>query len=448
MFLKYEALGFIERVPPEEIKPPWPVYYMPHRAIVTQNSSSPIRPVFDASAKSQTGKSLNEALMAGPNLLPDLVSILMRFRRWPIALSGDIRMAFLNLYVHEYDRDFHRFLLYIDNKITIYRFNRLPFGNASSPFILNATLKYHVNLFPPSRATAELNSNIYVDNLITGVDTVEEAEILYRETCYILQSANLPLDKWNSNTSLLNNIFKSQNVSSVSCKYLGVEWDSHKDVITFSLILPEYNKFTKRTLLSLVSSIFDPLGIISPFTLMGKMLFQRVWCLGPQQGWDDPLPLELTEIFQNWLATSHELKGFKINRVYFPQPWKTSVKNLEVICFGDACPSGYGAVCYLRTRAADGRYLVAFCTSKTRVAPIKKMTLPRLELLSSLLVARLVYFVKTSLMIPEAATTCYTDSSITLHWIKKGDPSNLKLFISNEVFASFKKHSNVLILSV
>ena len=433
VFQKYFKLGFIERVPPDETNPPFPTYYMPHRAVLKENSSSPIRPVFDASCKSQTGKSLNDTLLVGPNLLPDLVAVLLRFRRWPIAISGDIRMAFLNLFVHEEDKDYHRFLLYLNHNIVIFRFNRLPFGNASSPFLLNATIKYHINLFPQSRAKQELNSNIYVDNLMSGADSIEEAEALYSETCTMLSSANFQLDKWSTNGGKLHKLFLKDNVNNVSSKYLGVEWDSHNDIIRFSLNLPTYNNMTKRSLLSIISSIYDPMGLISPYTLMGKIIFQKVWSLGPQQSWDAPLPVDLTDMFHNWLTTSQELKQFITNRCYFPQKWSQSERNLEVIAFGDACPNGYGAVVYLRTRATNGKYLVSFCNAKTRVAPVKVISLPRLELLGALLAARLADFVKRSLQIQEAVTTCYTDSSIVLHWILKGDHSNFKSFVMNRI---------------
>ena len=118
------------------------------------------------------------------------------------------------------------------------------------------------------------------------------------------------------------------------------------------------------------------------------------------------------------IVTAQDLKGFISNRSYFPQPWNLSLKNLEVIAFGDASPLAYGAVVYIRTKH-EGKYMVSFCVAKTRVAPVKEVTLPRLELLAALLAARLSDYVRNCLMIPEARTMCYTDSTIVLHWIKK-----------------------------
>ena len=200
MFKEYLKDGIAEVIPPNEIKPfryyEQPTYYLAHRPIIKQCASTKVRPVFDASAKTSTGFSLNDALHPGPSLFPDMVGILLRFRRWPIAVTGDIKKAFLNMFCNVTDKDVHRFLLKIEGVIIHCRFNRIPFGNTSSPFLLNATLFFHLSQFPDSPAVQELSQNLFVDNLMSGGDSQEETEELYREACRILQSGGFTLDKW------------------------------------------------------------------------------------------------------------------------------------------------------------------------------------------------------------------------------------------------------------
>ena len=120
---------------------PAPVYYLPHRPVVRLNSSSTkIRPVFDASAKGPNGLSLNDCMVTGPSLNPDLVEILIRFRHFPFVVTADIVKAFLQINVSDHDKNVHRFLLPGKNGVKHMRFNRVIFGNTSSPFILNATI--------------------------------------------------------------------------------------------------------------------------------------------------------------------------------------------------------------------------------------------------------------------------------------------------------------------
>ena len=117
---------------------------MPYRPILKPHAtSSKVRPVFDASSKCYTVYSLNDVCHTGPSLLPLLVGVLLRFRRWPWVISGDVKQAFLNIYLHEKDRDAHRFLLKCGEKILHCRFTVVPFGNTCSPFLLNAILKFH-----------------------------------------------------------------------------------------------------------------------------------------------------------------------------------------------------------------------------------------------------------------------------------------------------------------
>ncbi|XP_037775537.1 uncharacterized protein LOC119572501 [Penaeus monodon] len=169
VFTGYEDEGIIEEVPSNEIVSSQPIYYMPHRPVVKESSTSTkIRPVFDASAASYNGVSLNDCLESGPSLNPDLVKVLIRFRRWKVALTADITKAFLQICVQQKDRDVHRFLWKCKDSIRIMRFVRVPFGNTCSPFLLNATIKYHLQSFPNTEVIEELKENLYVDDWLSG----------------------------------------------------------------------------------------------------------------------------------------------------------------------------------------------------------------------------------------------------------------------------------------
>ena len=123
-----EEAGVVEEIPPEEVHSTNTTYYMPHHPVVKESSvSTKVRPVFNASAKSPNGLSLNDCMETGPNLLPNLVEILIRFRRWPIAITADIQKAFLQIAVKRQDRDAHRFLWEIDGQIRVMRLVRVPF---------------------------------------------------------------------------------------------------------------------------------------------------------------------------------------------------------------------------------------------------------------------------------------------------------------------------------
>ncbi|XP_076037863.1 uncharacterized protein LOC143023227 [Oratosquilla oratoria] len=185
----YEDSNIIEEVPQSEMEGPYPIYYLPHRPVIKECVSSKIRPVFDASAVGSNGVSLNDCLESGPSLIPDLVEILLRFRRWKIGLTADITKAFLQIRVQRSDQDVHRFLWQCGQSLRVMRFVRVPFGNTSSPFLLNATIRHHLNSYPVSVTVQELQENLYVDDWLSGADTVEEANTMFLEAQSILSDA-------------------------------------------------------------------------------------------------------------------------------------------------------------------------------------------------------------------------------------------------------------------
>ena len=162
--------------------------------------SSKVRPVFDASARGYNGVSLNDCMEVGPNLLSNLTEILLRFRRWCIGISSDVEKAFLQSSVSEGDRDVHRFLWNLGGETKHMRFRRVPFGNCASPFLLNATIQHHLAKSPNSRVIEELKDNLYVDDWLTGADSVEEGCKLIQEASDVMNQAAMPLAKWVSNS--------------------------------------------------------------------------------------------------------------------------------------------------------------------------------------------------------------------------------------------------------
>jgi hypothetical protein len=427
-----EEKGFIEEVPSQELDGSNPVFYLPHRPVVRDSISTKIRPVFDASAKDVNGLSLNKLMEKGPNLIPNLCQILIRFRRWPVALVADIRKAFLQILVRKEDRDVHRFLWSLDGSVRIMRIVRVPFGNRSSPFLLNATIKYHLNRYETSHVISELKHNFYVDDWLSGADTVEEAKLMAEKATSILSEAGMTLTKWGSNCDV-EEIAYSISDKSEDCnfmKVLGLSWNKSVDCFYFEGIeVPPELIVTKRVVLSFIARLFDPLGFLTPFVVRLKCLFQELWKLGLE--WDSEVPEHLKIVVENWICDLIKLKNWKIPRPYGKGQWK-NVASIELHGFGDASERAYGACVYIVVKQFDGSLSSSLVVSKSKVAPVKKVTLPRLELLGAVLATQLLELVCQALSLKIDCCFGWTDSSVTLSWIKS-DPAKWKPFVANRV---------------
>ena len=408
-----------------------PVYYLPHHPVVKEASvSTKIRPVFDASAKSYNRVSLNDCMEVGPNMLPDLVGVLLRFRRWKYALTADVRKAFLQVEVRPEDRDVHRFLWNDNGVVRIMRFTRVPFGNKGSPFPLMATIQHYLAQMPETQVGKELADNLYMDDLLTGNDTEGQAGLMFTQAQAIMKGAGMDLTKWGSNSQILCSLFGEGGLTSGSLGVLGLKWDSIKDVFCFDgLKVPADLCLTKRVILSLISQLFDPLGLLTPFTIRAKCLFQDIWREGFD--WDQVVGTEMKETFSEWLNDLALLRNWSIPRRFFSALWSAGPK-MTLHGFGDASEKGYGACIYLVAEGPGG-IESALIMSRARVAPLKTVTLPRLELLGALLCARLIVYVRDSLKLQHSVPmVCWTDSTVTLAWIK-GEPLKWKTFVRNRV---------------
>ena len=166
-----EDSGVIVEVPADELISDHPTFYLPHRPVLKQSGSLKVRPVFDASARGPNGISLNDCVEVGPALTPSLVDILLRFRRWRCGFAADIVKAFLQIGLSREDQDVHRFLWRQGERTRVMRFQRVTFGVASSPFLLNATIQHHLAQYAGSCVASEMKQNFYCDDLLSGADS-------------------------------------------------------------------------------------------------------------------------------------------------------------------------------------------------------------------------------------------------------------------------------------
>ena len=275
IFSEQAARGFIEKVQsPSLIRN---CHYIPHHAVKKDSSTTPIRIVYDCSSRSsQNTPSLNDCLEAGPPFMNDLCSIILRFRSHKVAISTDIEKAFLHVNLHADDRDFTRFLWPSDisnpyGDLQTFRFKVVLFGATSSPFMLHATLYHHLqNINSP--IAADMLSNIYVDNIISGCHTSQQAIQYYKEARHIMTQANFNLRAWASNCHQVQSLAQADNVADSNTKVniLGLQWNIKTDTLHFVVktAIPEnHTLITKREILQQSSKIFDPMGYLSPVTI-------------------------------------------------------------------------------------------------------------------------------------------------------------------------------------
>ena len=299
------------------------VHYLPHHAVVWQDKdTTKVRIVFDASSKSM-GPSLNDCLYVGPKFNQKINEILFRFRSDTVALVADIEKAFLA------DRDVLRFLWVEDPfgdevKLVNLRFTRVVFGVSSSPLLLNATIRHHLQLYQSSkpRLVEMLARSTYVDDIVAGADTESEAYQLYLE---VLSHGSFNLRKFVSDSPYLQKqidekeatvpneqppsigpaeeTFSTDSVSRPGeHKVLGVRWRVEEDQLVFDLthLAEKAAKLqpTKRNVVSVVGQIYDPLGYLAPVTITFKILMQEVCKI--RLGWDQPLTGEPLLKLSSW----------------------------------------------------------------------------------------------------------------------------------------------------
>ena len=450
------ALGIVERVP--ELETPEKIHYLPHHAVIRKEAkTTKLRVVYDASSKERKkGVSLNDCLHVGPALSPLLYEILIRFREKPIALVGDIEKAFLNIEISLRDRDCLRFL-WVNNVDSehvdpvVYRFCRVVFGVHCSPFLLNATLQYHLDTFieVDPEFVRMMKRSFYVDDLVSGEKTTQDAIQLHDKAQTRLALGGFKLRKWLTNSQELRtkiaqcelrdepdvnkqiaNADESYakemlgvKVGTKCEKVLGLSWNCDQDLFVFELTelakradgLP----VTKRSILKVVAGLYDPLGVIGPVVVSVRLLFQEL-CAN-KVDWDDELKDEERKRWIGWLDDLRTAKEVSVPRCVYHM-YQRPV-NCSLHGFADASIKAYCAVVYFVCEAY-GAVHVTLLTSKTRVAPLKKLTIPRLELMSGRILARLMDTVKNALKEEVHITgTCqWLDSKTALWWINnKGE---------------------------
>ncbi|GBL92837.1 hypothetical protein AVEN_51225-1, partial [Araneus ventricosus] len=420
-------------------------YYMPHRAVIRDDKiTSQVRIVYDCSSKAnEDKKSLNDSLETGVNLYVNILDAILKFRENQVAFCGDLEKAFLMIEIAEEDRKYLKFLWFPNdtvNSTQTFQLNRLPFGLTTSPFALACVLKFHIKKFKDDYPKCyEMLNSLYVDDLYYGAETAQDAYQLTSSAIEILRSAGFNLRKLRTNCSELNKLwcengYKENTDHGQGSGFLGLNWDPIEDKIKLnlrdvrnSLESGIANGTTKRHVLRIISQIFDPCGLISPFVITAKILMQELWEKGLK--WDEQLPSGLEEKWRTWCSEFAHIDNLQIERKLFSNAGMREI-SLHVFC--DASPKAYGAVAYFRYITEEGRVKVSFIISKSKVAPLKTLTLARLELMAALIAARLAKYLLNTFPSLTKEIFLWSDSKIVLHWLK-GSSKIWKPFVSNRV---------------
>ncbi|KAH7702816.1 Pao retrotransposon peptidase family protein [Aphelenchoides avenae] len=461
----YLTLGFIGAAPRMT---PYTKHCLSHHPVFKETSTTTAtRPVFDASAKLPGRTCLNDWVFQGPNLLPTVPAILLRSRFPTIIIVSDIGKAFLQMSVKESHRDYLRWFWFKDpfaepteDNIVEYRFNRVPFGLKSSPYLLAGVIKMHLESEGTPLAL-EMLKNCYVDNVLLLADTVDEALTKYRDSKAIFAKIQMTLREYASNNAAFNNaIDQADRADLEKLRELGIRWDVTADYwdiplrpkpplspihsigtdsisilatsevpthsVGPSVSLPtkkkpkrkrgkktDDNRLTKRTMLRLVAQIFDPMGLVQAATLLAKLAIQEVWKI--ENDWDDEVDGQLKLLWEE------AIRDFDQTVIRIPRRLaKGKIKSVEIHVFTDGSSQAYGFTAYLRIKDTDKTYRTNLVYARARVKPIKdadKYTIPRMELLGVLVGRRAIKFLHEEITVTITATYLWSDSTIVLHQI-------------------------------
>lgn len=435
---EYQRLQHMKLVSESTVEPKYS-YYLPHHGVIREQSlTTKLRVVFNASCKTSSGLSLNDILHIGPKLQIELLDVLLRFRFFKYVFVSDIEKMYRQIIVHPNDWDLQRILWKNEkDELTIYQLMTVTYGMACAPFlalrVMQQLIEDEGSKYP--LAVPTLTKGRYVDDVFGGADSVQEAQETVKQVNNLCMAGGFPLKKWISNEPLtLQSISSTDQLlaSSVTIDKptiihtLGMNWNPTTDEFQFTWSVPACSKFTKRTILSTIARFFDPLGLLAPVVINAKVFIQQLWT--NQLGWDDPLPSELSDQWKDLIQSFQEM-----NQISIPRWLQTSNDNpCEIHGFSDASQQALAAVVYVVSKDASDKTQTILLCSKSKVAPIKRLTIPRLELSAAVLLTKLVHYALQKFEIKKPSVHLWTDSAITHTWINN-HPSRWKEFIQNRV---------------
>ena len=331
-------------------------YFLPHHAVIKESSSTTkLRVVFDASCKDIHGVSLNDHLLTGPKLQADIINTLMNWRKCKFAYTADMVKMYRQIRISANDWEY-QLILWRDQHgdIKPHALKTVTFGTASAPYLavrMLHQLSEDEKLNYPLGAKI-LQNHFYVDDLLYSADTLEEALDSQQQVNAILKSAGFHLRKWASNhAKILEQVPKVDRELEIpltfdskdAIKTLGIQWHPGKDSFSFKISVPTTNPITKRTLLSDIAKLYDPLGWISPCIVIAKIMIQELWVC--KSGWDEVVNPCLQDRWTTFRKTLKEIEKIEIPR--WLQLTKDT-KNIQLHGICDASEKAYSAVVYMR----------------------------------------------------------------------------------------------------
>jgi Pao retrotransposon peptidase./Putative peptidase (DUF1758)./Integrase core domain./Protein of unknown function (DUF1759). len=413
-------------------------YVIPHHVVTKiTNQGSKIRVVFNASSPDSSGVSLNERLLKGPKLQADVSVVLLNFRLAKVALCCDIQKMYRQVLVHDKDRHLQHIYWTPDgtSRIEEAQLNTVTYGLAPSAFLAMRVLHQLVidegAAFP--LASVALKTQTYVDDIITGADDIESANHLRSQLAKLLSLGGFELRKWStSHPQVLQGLPEEHCESSLllndedkSLKILGLNWEPSKDQFTYRVI-PFEAKCTKRNMLSFLARIFDPNGYLSPVTVCFKIIIQKLWTI--KLDWDQNVPSLIEGQWAELLQHLPLVSTLSFPRCVIPSHYHS----IRLVGFADASESAYAAALYICFESDQARSSFLW-KAKTRVAPLKTLSIPRLELCACVLLTDLLNSViDVRYPVNVSEHQLFTDSEIVLAWLRT-PPHLLKTFVANRV---------------
>ncbi|XP_061128044.1 uncharacterized protein LOC133149871 isoform X1 [Syngnathus typhle] len=436
--------GYVSEISTEEAETVTESWYVPHH-MVHHNGKD--RVVFNCSF-SFNGLSLNDQLLPGPTLGPTMIGVLMRFRCHAVAISGDIKSMFHQIRLMPKDKPLLRFLwrdMQRTSEPRIYQWEVLPFGTTCSPCCAVFALQQHVRDHEPpdSPLTHVIEQSFYVDNCLHSVSKPEDAKALVDDLRALLRKGGFEIRQWASNVpevvahlppeaqSTSSELWLSKASDNLQEPTLGLCWDCLSDTLSYKHRSNEPPAATLRNVYSVLAKLYDPLGYIVPFTTRCKVLVQDMW--KANIGWDDKIqPSELLGKWLSWVQEIPTLQQLKLPRPYSPASGNTvnAARHIHIFC--DASERAYGSVAYMQITDDRQQVFVSFVFARSRVAPRKQLSIPRLELSAALTGAQLAKVIETELTVTPEHITLWSDSTTVLHWIKS-ESCRYKVFVGTRV---------------